>query len=412
MRARWGGPGAPGLGPGFGRFWAADTTSTVGDGVTLTAAPLLVLTLTDDPGLVAGSVFVQYLPWLLFSLPSGALADRLDRRRALIGVDVARATVMTVLAVLIVAGAATLWLLYAGLFLLGVGDTLARSAANAMVPRLVPADALARANARIAGGQLVGNQLAAPPLGAALFVVAAAAPFWFDAATFAVAALLLASLRPGTAPPPVPLDPAARTTLRQEIHDGVRYLWHQAGLRLLGVLLCLMNITFFGVFAIWALYARERLGLGPLGYGALLTALACGALAATVVVDRLLVRFGPAALLRAGLVIETCTHLGLALTTTPAVAAAIMVGFGAHVGVLSVVSATLRQQLSPEHLMGRVNSVYLLLSSGGAAIGALSGGIVARSFGITAPFWVAFTGMVVLTAGVWRLLAPRAFASP
>jgi predicted MFS family arabinose efflux permease len=172
------------------------------------------------------------------------------------------------------------------------------------------------------------------------------------------------------------------------------------------VCLCLMNVTLVGAFAILVLYARERLGLTEVGFGLLLAATAVGGIAGTVVAARLQRRFGVALLLRAGLVIETCTHLSLALTRTPWVAIATMVVFGAHASLWGVMTVSWRQRVVPDALRGRVNSGYFLFSVGGAALGALGGGLLARGLGITAPFWFAFGGMAVLTAVAWRRFRP------
>jgi MFS family permease len=86
------------LGPDFRRLWTANAVSNLGDGVTLVAGPLLVASLTADPTAIAAAVLAQQLPWLLFSLVSGALVDRLDRRRLIVTVNLARAVVLAALA--------------------------------------------------------------------------------------------------------------------------------------------------------------------------------------------------------------------------------------------------------------------------------------------------------------------------
>jgi MFS family permease len=113
-------------------------------------------------------------------------------------------------------------------------------------------------------------------------------------------------------------------------------------------------------------------------------------------------RVGSLALLRAGLVIETTVHLILALTRCPWVAGVTMAVFGVHAVVWGIVSTTARQLATPDPLMGRVNSVYLLASVGGAALGSLLGGVLAQQLGLVAPFAAAFVGMVVMTAVAWR----------
>jgi MFS family permease len=391
-------------GTGFRRLWAANAVSNVGDGVTLAAGPLLVASLTDNPALISGAVFAQQLPWLLFSLISGAYVDRLDRRVLIAVVNVVRAVVLGGLALAVGTGMITVGLIYVAFFLLGTGETLADNAAVALVPAIVPAARLPGANARLLGSQIVGNQLLGPPLGAWLFVVAAAIPFGLNAVSFVLAGALIATL-PLAAGRPPERDPK---NLRVEIAEGVRWLFRHRVLRMLALSLALMNITFFGAFSILVLWSRERLGFGELGYGLLLTCSAVGGLIGSATAGRLERRFGASTLLRIGLLIETTMHLVLALTRTPWVGCLMIGIFGVHAVIWGAVTIAIRQRVVPDHLRGRVNSVNYLFSVGGSALGALQGGFVARAFGITAPFWLALGVMVVFTAAAWRLFSHSA----
>lgn len=397
-------PDSPRLGRGFGALWAANAVSNVGDGVTLAAGPLLVASLTDDPALIAGAAFAQQLPWLLFSLISGAYVDRLDRRRLIVLANLLRAVVLAVLALSIAAGDATVLLVYTSFFLLGSAETVADNAALTLVPALVPAEALPTANARLIGSTIFGNQMLGPPLGAWLFVAAAALPFEVDAASFLVAAGLLLLLPRHAARAP---EAVAERDLRAEIAEGVRWLWRHRVLRMFALSLGLLNATFLGAMSILVLYARDRLGLSEFGYGLLLSCSAVGGLAGSVFGGRLERRFGASTLMRVGLLVETGTHLAFALTRTPWVAVVTYTAFGVHAVIWGMVTASYRQRVVPDRLRGRVNSVYYLFGVGGAALGALQGGLVARAFGITAPFWLAFGVMVVFTASVWRMFSAR-----
>src|SRR5690349_1190924 len=185
----------PRLGADFSKLWTASAVANLGDGVTMAAGPLLVASITTDPAAVAGAVFAQQLPWLLFALLSGAWADRLDRRRLVVTVNLVRAAALTTLVAAVAADLATVPLIYAVLFVLGTGETLADTAASAFVPALVPAERLPTANAWLGATFTVLNQFAAKPLGAWLFVVAAAAPFGLNALSFAVSAALVAGIR-------------------------------------------------------------------------------------------------------------------------------------------------------------------------------------------------------------------------
>jgi MFS family permease len=390
----------------FATLWAASAISNVGDGITMAAGPLLVASLTEDPALVAGAVFAQQLPWLLFALISGAYVDRLDRRRLIVAVDLFRGAALAALAVAVASGTASIPLVYAVFFLLGTGETLADTAAGAFLPAIVAPDKLAAANARLTATFTVGNQFVAKPLGAWLFAVAAALPFGVDALTFVVAAALVSTIRP--VPPLGEPPPPARASLRTDIAAGVRWLWRHRLLRALAVSMGFGNVAFCAAFAVFVIYARRRLGLSEIGYGLLLTTFAVGGLVGTALAVRLQRRFGSAALLRTGLVVEAGTHAVLAATTRPLVAAAVLVVFGVHTTVWGTLVVTLRQRIVPAGLLGRVGSVYSVLLLGGAALGPLLGGALAQVFGVVAPFWIAAAAMVLITVAAWRPLGDAA----
>lgn len=219
-----GGGGRRRLGPDFSRLLAVAVLGNTADGVRLAAGPLLVASLTRDPALVGGAVFVQQLPWLLFSLPVGAYVDRLDRRRLVVGVNVLRALLASLLAVAVVTGSASIVLLYGVLFAVGVAEVIADNTTSALLPSVVGAPELPRANARLASAFLVGNQLAGPPVGAWLFVAGAALPFGVEAAGFALCVPLLLRLRL-TARPDVVVEPRPQGWLRRDVREGLHWLW-------------------------------------------------------------------------------------------------------------------------------------------------------------------------------------------
>jgi MFS family permease len=191
-------------GTGFARLWAAQGISNLGDGVYGTALPLLAATLTRDPLLVSLVSFAEWLPWLLFGLLSGALLDRLDRRRVMWTVDVVRFAVVGGLAVAVVVDRASVALLAAVGFLLGTGQTLVDTGAHSILPALVSREGqrLERANGRLVGTQVVTQELAGPPAGGFLFSVAGWIPFAVDAVSFAASSALVAAIRGSFGPAP------------------------------------------------------------------------------------------------------------------------------------------------------------------------------------------------------------------
>jgi len=450
------------LGRDFQRLWAANAVSTLGDGMVAAAAPLLVASVSDDPVLIGLAVFAQQLPWLLFSLVSGAVIDRLDKRRLIVAVDVLRGLLTGVFALSVWAGDVSIPLIYGIAFALGTAETLAENAASALVPAVVESELLPKANARLHGSYFVLNRFAGQPVGAALFVLAAALPFGFDAMSFLVSALLVATMRGlrgtgagapggraadggtvaggadlggtdlggtdlggadlggadlgGTDPEPTrgaatspATSPNTRSAtrptfraLRADIGVGLRWVWHDPVVRMMSAALCLMNVALSAGFSIMVLYARDQLGLGDAGYGLLLSASAVGGALGVLVAPRLQSWFRTSALLRAGLVVETLTHVGLALSTTAWAASSVLVMFGVHSSVLGGVETTMRQRRVPEELRGRVQSVFMTVGIGGHVFGALIGGPLVDWHGVTAPFWCSAVAMTLVTVVSWR----------
>ena len=382
------------LGLEYRKLWAAGAISNLGDGVTLTAGPLLAATLTRDPVLVAGVAFAQRVPWLLFPLISGALVDRLDRRRVMGYVDAARTALIGALGVAVLLGWASLPLMYAVFFLMGTLETLFDNASQAIIPAVVARDRLERANSRLYAAEIVSNQLAGPPLGGFLFGVAVAVPFLLDAGTFAAAAALILALR-GKFRPERP-EGAPQTTLVAEIGEGLRWLWNHRLIRTLAIMLGVFNMTFAATDAIFVLFAQDVLGLGSFGFGLLVTSGAVGGLIGSLMADRIVAWLGSGRALQASVLVSALVLTVVALSESAFVVWAVFLLVGITVVVWNVITVSFRQAVVPEDIFGRVNSVYRLLGWGGISVGALLGGVLARSFGLTAPFWFAAAVLAIM----------------
>jgi MFS family permease len=397
--------------PGGGRFaklWAGSTASALGSGLTLIAAPLYVAARTSSPLIVSATTGVSWLPWLLFALPGGVLVDRVDRRRLMIAIDWARVAAMGVLAVALLAGRADIALLDGVLFVINTGEVVFRSASQAMTPSVVPRADLERANGWLVGGTTVMQGLVAGPLGGFLFVLAVSVPFFVNAGTYALSAVLV-GLVAGTyrvASRPEPASAGAgqgRASVRAELADGFRWLAAQRVLRTMAVLIGLLNLTLTAATAVLVLLARDRLHLGAVGYGALFSCEAVGAVLGSVRGDWLIKRVTATWTIRIGLLVEAGLHLTLATTRSPYLAGFMMFAFGIHAALWSIVGSSLRQRLTPPELLGRVGSTNLFIAAGGNCLGAVLGGVVAARFGITAPFWAGFVVAVIVSAATWRI---------
>ena len=385
------------LGRDFRWIWAASTVSNLGDGIVLAAGPLLVASTSHAPFAVAMAAFLQQLPWLLFGVPAGAVIDRLDRRTLTIVVDLIRFSVIGLLGLAVAFDVASLPVVLVAVFLLGTSETFADNAASTLVATAVPKEGLGLANSRLFATSILGNHLAGPPLGAFLFGVGMAVPFGANALCFLLAAVLVTRI----SQPVVERDGAPRA-MRHEIAEGLAWLWAHAPVRTLALTIAAFNVTFGAAMSVYVLYAAERLGLDEFGYGLLMTASAVGGLLGAGTYRWLEQRFSLATLMRIGLVVETLTHLCLALTREPFVAGVVMAVFGVHAVVWGTTSTTVRQRAVPSRLLGRVTSVYLLGSVGGLALGSLLGGAIAQRWGVVAPYWFGFVGSALLTAVMWR----------
>lgn len=388
-------------------------TTNLGDGIALAAGPLLVASLTRNPQLIALATALQWIPFLVFGLYAGVLADRIDRRRIMIAANLARGVVLLTLAATIVAGATNVVVVLAALFLAGVAESFVDNTANTLLPMVVDADDIGIGNARLLFGQITINRLVGPPLGAGLFAAGSASPFLAEAVLFAFGALMLLRIRTSldptgdtadsTADDPDAGAPTARSA-RREIAEGARWLWNHPPVRTLTIMVVSFNVTFGAAWSILVLYALERLGLGSLGFGLLTTVGAVGGLIGAGVYGRLERRLSIGGIMRIGLLIETLTHLGLALSTSPWTAMPIFLVFGFHEAVWGTVATTVRQRAVPTKFQGRVSAVYYSGVFGGLVVGAAAGGVIARFFGVTGPFWFAFVGSACILVWIWRRL--------
>ncbi|NJQ02166.1 MFS transporter [Streptomyces zingiberis] len=379
---------------GFGRLWSAAVLSRFGDALRGAALPLLAVRLTDDPLLVSLVTACGYLPWLLFGLVGGAVADRVDQRRAMWAVDVARAVLMAAFAVAVVADRAAIVLLLVLAFALTTLQTLFDNAATALLPTVVPGPALSSANARLMTGQQLAASFAAAPLVPVVLALNAGAPYLLNALTYLVAALLVASLR---APVSRPSRPGGRT-LRRDIAEGVGALWRDRVLRSLCLGDALASVGMGALIAMLVVHVTDWLAAGESGYAAVLTAYGAGSVAGGLVAGRVTRWLGQAralVLLMVGqigclLVLGSVRHLA---------AAVVALGiFGVAGMIWNVTEVTMMQQRSPAGMLGRVSAASRTLSAGSAPLGAVLGGLAAGLWGPHTP--------VLLTAALFLAAVP------
>jgi len=413
-----------GLGPKYRRLFVASTVSNLGDGVGLVAYPWLASAVTRNPVLIALVTVAQRLPWLLFTLPAGVITDRLDRRRIMIAANGARAvlTGLVALAVLWRGGSlpgpdelddiiSTEWVLYgcvlAATMLLGVGEVLYDNSAQTFMPRIVASDDLERANGRLWASETTANQFLGPPLGSLMLAAGFALPFFVDAASFAVSAALIMTI----AATPQPAREVVRRPWRTDLREGFSWLWHHELLRPMAIILGFLNGLGAVTFAVFVLFAQDILGTSTTEFAALTMAGAIGGIVGGWTASAVSRRLGSGPSLWLTLLGGATTWAVIGLASNVPTVAAMFATYTFLAVLWNVITVSLRQSIIPDHLLGRVNSVYRFFAWGMIPIGAFIGGLVVtvtdaiadRELALRMPWFVAAIGQFA----VFLYAAPR-----
>lgn len=389
---------------GYVCLLSATWLSSLGDGIRKVAIPLLAAGLTTSPTLVAGVTVAGQLPWLLFGLVAGGVIDRVDRRRLVATVDLARMTLLVALLIALATGGANLVLLYVIAFACGVGETVRDTAATTMVPKLVPSAKLDRANGHLVNAEISGNELIGPSIGGYLFGAAVALPFAVNGGALAIAAALVIALPDVFRRSTAEAGARVKTTLVREIREGVRWLARHPKLRAVAVMGALFALVDGAWFAILVLYAQQILSMSADGFGLLIAVGGVGGLVGAFIAGRLTRLTGHGTTLLATLVAAAACQAAMGLTSSVIVAGAALTGSSAAFAVWNVVSLTLRQRLSPDELQGRVAGAYRTLLMGAEPVGALVGGVAATLLGLRAPMLLGVPILLVTVVFGYRAM--------
>jgi len=404
-----------GLGRDFGKLWTAAAFSNLADGLGRTAVPLAATTLTRDPFLISVIGALAFVPWLVFGLPAGMIVDRFDRRIIMASANALRGAVALWLAILAVSGSLSLWALFAGTLVFGLGETLFDNATNAVIPGVVRKDQLDRANGWMQAAQITIDSFIATPIAGVLFAVSLGLPLWIGGAGYAIPILLavllpLSAARPLRAPQ-APLggdageiaagvladpvtDPAAPS--RISTRDALRYLWRHRYLRAMVLFTSIIGSALSFGQSVIILFFLDTLAVPVAAIGFVTAGIGVGALAGSLVASRLVSRFGRGPVMTGATFAGGVTLLltGLAPEVWSAVAAFALAA-GA-VSVWNVPWGSLRQQIVPGEIFGRVLGVIRTLTWGLFPIATLLGGLLGR-VDLRLPFIVGGATVVVAT---------------
>lgn len=408
------------LGSNYWRLWSASVGTNLGDGLALIAFPWLASLITRD-GFKLGLIgLAARLPWLVVSLPAGVLTDRLDRRRTIVVMDLARMAVMVLVTLLVIGFAdqltslersATaenmlLGALLVAVFLLGCAEVLRDNAAQTILPAVVEPGELERANGRLWGAEMVMNSFVGPPLAGVMIGLGLSLPFLTHALVLAGAAVLMMSLSGSFRP-----DRGDRPSVgfRSDLKEGVAWLWSHDLLRPLAIILGVINGLSTAAFATFVFFAQEILQLEAASFGLLMTAGAVGGLVGSLTASRVAAAIGKGPSLFLTLLGSAAVLVTTGVTSSAIVVWVLLLTSTFLAMLWNVITVSLRQRIIPDRILGRVNSVYRFFGWGMMSVGALLGGAavslaepwVGREWALRLPFLAA--GGLYLVTWVYSL---------
>lgn len=389
------------------RVVGATGLTNLADGIRLAAFPLVAASVTDSAVLVAAVFAAGQLPWILLGLWAGAVADRTDRRALLRRVTGLRTILLLALAVLVFVELTPLWLLIAAAFVLGLVEVLADTTTSTLVPMLVPAEHLERANSRVVASTIAGNELAGPAIGGLLFALGASLPFFTNASLLACALLLVAGLPVLQSPSDLGHDPEQPDSM----FAGWSLIRSQPLLRAATWSSAILGAIDAAWFSLLVLFVRDELGLGGAGFGLLLAVGAIGGLGGAALADRRPnIGLRTVSLFVFASMAISLVALGAAPTTSATIVALVVTSAGFAVWNVFITSA--RQRVTPPDMLGRVGATYRTIVISSSLVGAIGGGLIADSVSITFALVAGGLGLAVTTPLVVAAFAPNTTAIP
>jgi len=400
------------LGSSYWRLWSATAISNLGDGISGVAYPWVASAVTRSPLLIAAAGFASRLPWLIFTLHAGVITDRFDRRKLIVAMDAIRGVLTLIVGAIVllkkdslpslndlssITDLETNWPLYITLvitaFLFGLAEVLRDNSAQTLMPSVVEAENLEKANGRIWSAESLTHSFIGPPLGSLLIAVAIYLPFFVDAGSFFVAVALIASISGSFKP--IQEKPREKINFKAEIKEGFRWLWSHDLLRPMAIILGALNLLGTMVAATFILYTQEVLNTSVFVFAVLGTAGAVGGIAGGLIAPKISEKIGSGPSLWLSLAMGPIGAVIIGTTSAWQVVWVVLL-FQSFFSILwNTITVSLRQRIIPSHLLGRVNSVYRFFGWGSIPIGMFLGGglvtiaqnFVSREMALRGPYF-------------------------
>ena len=377
------------LGHDFSRIWSASLITNLVDGVLRLAAPLLAVSLTEDPILIGALSALGLLPWLFFAIPIGAIVDRVDRRKALVIGNSLRAVIALFIAFAVSQDFINIWLLLISVFFFGICEVLVDTTSQAVLPQILDKSNYERGNSRLQISEVIVSQFAGAPLSGLLYAVSIALPFFFSTTGFILAGLLILLF---------PFERAinvrkegdagqAKLGLKGDIKFALNYLYQDKQIFSIVVITTLLGFFYSLSNAIAPLFILKELNVSPALFGVVLAIQGIGALAGSIaapMVSKYLGR-GKALAINVFFASLLVIFIGLSPNAYFFVAVSVLVGF--TISVWNILLMSLYQSIIPPELYGRIHGARRTIVWGLMPIGALLGGVIARG-GLRLPFLI------------------------
>jgi MFS family permease len=377
--------------------------STLGSTSTYVAYPLLVLALTHSPAKAGLVGFANVLPYALFALLAGVVADRVDRKRLMIVMDLVRAAAMASIVAALAAGVLTFWQVAAVAFVEGTAFVFFNIAEVGALRSVVPGRQLPEA-AAAEQSRYAAVTLAGPSLGGALFGLGRSLPFLADAVSYAASILTLTWMR-------TPFQEARErdpAPLRKQIREGIAWLWANAYLRTSALIFAGQNFAFSGIYLVFVVIAKRH-GLSSAAIGALIAVFGGASLVGALVAPRISRLLSMRAIMLGNQWLSSAIIL-CAFAPGPYLLLACVLPIAFLSPSLNSVVVGYRTAITPDHLIGRVSSVARNLAQLAAPLGPLAAGVLLSSF--SARVTLLFLGGIALALAVWTSVSPSIRNAP
>ena len=387
----------------FWKFWTGETVSAFGTSITQFAMPLIVFKLTGSAVALGGAAAIFTVPHLLFGLAIGAWTDRTDRRRLMIAVDVLAAAAVASVPIAAVMGLLTVWWIYAVTFATSTLSIFFETAQFGAVPSLVDRSDLVAANGRIQASFAAASVLGPVAAGVLLGFVSVETVLYVDAASFLVSAMTLSLIRRSFN---VEIARRRMTSIRHDIAEGLRYVLSHPVLRNISLMMAMINLVSTAVFAELVLFAKQELGAADNQIGFIFAAGGVGVFLCSLAAGPLRRRwsFGNVAL--GALMLSGILTVALAYTRSLWLGI-VFWGLSAGLGTLfNINTGSLRQAIVPNHMLGRVMSIAMVLAWSANPIGAIAGGVVIERTGDVRLVYAAIGVAIFVIAFLFRIASP------